>query len=278
MSRVELIAEVSSNHGGDLSLAKEFIWRFAEAGATFVKFQHTRVKHLQPDDPQYDWFKQAEFSVERFAELKVVCEQAGTKFLTTVYHAADVPEVASLGLEAIKIGSGEANEEGLASAVLDRLGSAQFQRVFIATGVTDMWQSAMWQLATQHRPIHPGIHGACFMGCVTRYPAPTGLAAVKFQARRGWATTGPECSMTGWSDHAAGLSECCVAIEMGASVIEKHVCLPNQARPMQSWEADVEQFHALRKFADEDPQRFIGRWQHAEGGGEEDGANHRTDR
>ena len=102
---VELIAETSSNHGGDLSLAKEFIHAFAEAGADWIKFQTTRVKHLRPDDPQYEWFTKAELSDQAHVELKAECEQAGVKFLTTVYHADEVPFLASLGLEAIKIGS-----------------------------------------------------------------------------------------------------------------------------------------------------------------------------
>jgi sialic acid synthase SpsE len=123
-------------------IAKEFIQRFTEAGATYVKFQHTRVAHLSKTDPQYAWFQKAEFSLEEFAELKETCEQAGTKFLTTVFHAADVSEVASLGLEAVKIGSGEAHEESLAAAI----GSAGFKRVIVGCGLTQPWHSPFLQL------------------------------------------------------------------------------------------------------------------------------------
>lgn len=260
---IELVAEISSNHGGDLALAKEFIWRFADAGADWIKFQTTRVKHLRPNDRQYTWFQRAELSDDAHHVLKAECARAGAKFLTTVYHADEVPFLASLGLEAIKIGSGEAGEEDLARIVLERLGLCQFTRAYVATGLVDMWRSAIWRIATEHRPIHSGIHDVRFLGCVSRYPAPSGLAAVRFQAQRGWATTGPECYMTGWSDHAVGLGDCYVAITMGAVTIEKHVCLPQQARPVQPWEATVDEFKALRAFADERPERFLGRWQFA---------------
>ena len=48
---IEIIAECASNHGGSIPLAKEFIWRCAEAGADWVKFQTTRVKHLRKTVP-----------------------------------------------------------------------------------------------------------------------------------------------------------------------------------------------------------------------------------
>lgn len=239
MSKIELIAEISSNHGGSMALAKEFIARFAEAGATFVKFQHTRVKHLRPDDPQWAWFQRAEFSLEQFAELKAACEQAGTKFLTTVYHAADVPEVASLGLEAIKIGSGEAGEYALAKAIAE----SQIPRVLVGCGLV---QPAKCPLR-----YHGGGERA-FLRCITRYPGPSLMAASAY---------GRE--YLGWSDHCVGLDGCQIALLHGARIIEKHVQLPQQARPCQPWEATVEQFTQLRAFADDDPSRFLGRWQAA---------------
>lgn len=110
---IELIAECSTNHGGSVPLAKEFIRRFSEAGATWIKFQYTRVKHLRPDDQQYDWFKSAELSDDAFAELKAETEACGAKFLLTVYNWQDVSAVAKLSTQAIKVGSGEAKQEDL---------------------------------------------------------------------------------------------------------------------------------------------------------------------
>lgn len=228
---VELIAEVSSNHGGDLGLAKEFIHRFAEAGADWVKFQTTRVKHLRPDDPQYAWFTRAELSDEAHFELKAECEKAGTKFLTTVYHADDVPFVRSV-TDTVKIGSGESDEASLLRAVQD----AGFSRVLVSDGLV---RQRTYYYAER-------------LACVTRYPAPHGCVPEAFDAFGVY---------QGWSDHCVGLDSCKLAILRGATIIEKHVCLPNQARPVRSFEATIEEFAELRAFADEDPTRFIGRWQ-----------------
>jgi sialic acid synthase SpsE len=246
---VELIAELATNHGGSLTLAKEFIARFAEAGADWIKLQHSRCVHLRPSDPQYAWFQKAEFSLEEFAELKETCEQAGTKFLTTVFHAADVSEVASLGLEAVKIGSGEAHEESLAAAI----GSAGFKRVIVGCGLTEPWHSPFLQLRKNGQRVQ-------FLRCITRYPCPSALASVAYDD---CATIHARSPYAGWSDHCTGLAGCQLAILGGATVVEKHCCLPNQARGIKPYEATVAEFAQLRAFADEDPMRFRGRWQHA---------------
>lgn len=241
---VELIAEVSSNHGGDLGLAKEFIWRFAEAGADWIKFQTTRVQHLRPDDPQYAWFQRAELSDDAHHELKAECEKAGVQFLTTVYHRDEVPLVRALS-DVVKVGSGEAHELALARAIED----AGFRRVIVGCGVTPAPAAALDATRLTCR--------VDYLRAVTRYPCPAGLAHYDYVPYR---SLHQYC---GWSDHAAGLEGCQIAIAEGARVIEKHVCLPHQARPVKPWEATVEEFKALRAFADEDPTRFLGRWQAA---------------
>jgi N,N'-diacetyllegionaminate synthase len=228
---VELIAEVSSNHGGSVALAREFIWRFAEAGADWIKFQTTRVKHLRPDDPQRDWFIKAELSDEAHHELKEECAKANVRFLTTVYHHDDVPFVRSV-CDAVKVGSGEANEYTLRTAVYH----AGFARIFVGCGLGTVW----WQ------------HHADLLRCVTRYPAPAALANYAYGREH-----------KGWSDHCVGLDGCQIAICRGATIIEKHVCLPNQARDLKPYEATAYEFKQLRAFADDDPGRFIGRWQAA---------------
>ena len=218
---VEIIAEIATNHGGSLALAKEFIWRCAEAGADWVKCQHTRVRHLRPDDPQYAWFQHAEFSCDQFVELKAECERAGTKFLTTGYHAADVPEVSGLGVEAIKIGSGEAREMTLAEAAM----ATTIPRIFVSLGLAhnNPYESCFV-------PNEWAGERVVFLGCVTRYPAPVGIAATVLRASAQpkpmsmWSmTSGPRWGVSGWSDHAVGLGECEAAIVGGATVIEKHV-------------------------------------------------------
>ncbi len=232
-----LIAEVSSNHGGSIPLAKEFIHRFAEAGADYVKFQTTRVKHLNPADPQYAWFAQSEISDEDHYVLKECCETAGTQFLTTVYNAAELPFIKGLGCPIVKFGSGESDD-------------VKLRRDAMALQLK-VWRSV--QLTGLRWVEQAGGGPETVFSCVTRYPASVESCRVAI-SRVGY------YGVCGYSDHSNGLEMARWAIECGATIVEKHVSLPNQARVEKSYEATVAEFKALRQFADEGPERFIGRW------------------
>jgi N,N'-diacetyllegionaminate synthase len=235
---VELIAEVSSNAGGDMALAKEFIQRYADAGANWIKFQSYQVKTLRPNDPQLDWLAQAELSDEAHYELIEECQRNNVKFLTTVFHHSRVPFLKSLGLDTIKIGSGEASNVDLAFALV----KAEFARAIVSCGLASPDRLPL----NAHRVHLDRLH------CVTRYPCPPSMADVLYGR-----------TLQGWSDHCIGLDGCKIAILRGARIIEKHVQLQHQARPPRAFEATVEEFKQLRAFADEEPERLIGRWQHA---------------
>ena len=239
MQPVTIIAETSSNAGGNLRRAEEFIKAFAPA-ADIIKFQLTRVKHLRPDDPQYDWFRQAEWSPGGARDLTVLCADHHAQALFTVYHTDDVAELADITrwphLPAIKIGSGESHQGNLAQAVL----AAPFERIYVSEGI---------------RPIHQNYRTderVRVLGCVSRYPAPAGIVSDRWKTGQ----------YQGWSDHSIGMNECMLAVHYGAEIIEKHVQHPLQSRPPQPWEATAEELLAFREWTRQDPERFLGRWQH----------------
>ena len=238
MTAPVLIAEVSSNHGGNLDLAKEFIKRFADAGATYVKFQTTRVAHLNPADPQYAWFQQAELSDDAHAELYAVCQDEGVQFLTTIYNQAEIPLIKRLGLPMVKLGSGEACDNDLVRAIE-------------AAGIVPLrsYHAVGWVL-----PLPP--RNQKWLATVCRYPAsrPACLEAIAHLGTLG---------VVGYSDHSVGLEMPMWALERGAQIVEKHVRLPNQAREGKCYEATAEEFRVLRTYADESPERFKGRWAYA---------------
>lgn len=225
---------MSSNHGGDLELAKAFIWAYAEAGADWVKFQSYQVKTLRPGDPQREWLAQAELSDEAHYILKAECEKAQTQFLTTVFHASRVPFLRDeLTLDTLKVGSGEADVAMLTA-------TTGFPRVILSGGLR-------FVRSTPQRE---------WLRCVARYPAPPWMCHQHHYSPHDY------WNVVGWSDHCVGLDICQQAIWHGARVIEKHVSLPEQKRPKRSFEATVDEFKELRAFADADPQQYVGRWQH----------------
>lgn len=234
MARVEIIAEVASNHGGNLDLAIEFIQQFAVSGADTIKFQHINPLHLRAGDPQTVWFNRCAFTEEEWWHLRAACARENVGFLLTAFHALDVPMVRALS-DRMKVGSGEAGEQSLAKAIH----KARFDEVIVSHGLTG-------EMLNYGAP-------TVRLGCVTRYPAPSGIA---------YAALCNDPSLDGWSDHAVGLDECKAAIVAGAKVIETHVQLPNQARPPRAFEKTVDQIRELREFTDEDAEaKFVGRWQ-----------------
>jgi len=236
---VELVAEVATNHGGSLALAQEFIHRYADAGVTWVKFQITRVRHLRPADPQWTWFQQAELPDDAWSTLAETCTRAGVGFLATVYHADDVSLLAALHPAAVKIGSGEAGEVSLARAIV----ASDIPRVIVGCGLVGPTKSPF----LRHLGRAPAVH---FLRTVSRYPCPSSAAQADYS------------TYYGWSDHCVGLEGCYTAAIAGARLIEKHVYLPNQARAVQPWEASVADMAHLRRWLNDDPQRFRGRWQY----------------
>jgi sialic acid synthase SpsE len=241
--RIELVAEVSSNHGGDLSLAKEFCYRFAEAGADWIKFQMTRVAHLRPSDPQFAWFQRAELSDDYLAQLAELCGHLGVKFLCTINHADEAPILRSFS-PFVKIGAGESHERTVRDAVM----AQGFQRIYVSNPPENFWRvnkldsSRATRMKWNLTKVYP-------LTTVSRYPCPVMAATVNL-------------GHYGWSDHCVGLEGAQLAIVKGARMIEKHVQLPFQGRTAKPYEATIEEFRALRAFADENPSRFIGRWQH----------------
>jgi N,N'-diacetyllegionaminate synthase len=244
--KVELIAELATNYGGDVELGKRFIRNFVAAGVDTIKIQVFNHQRLNPADPQYAWFKQCQMDRNGYVELRNECEKRGVKFLATGYHPDDVEMIYSLGCTRIKIGSGEANEGPMYRAVKQ----AGFAQVVVATGITGVDQSPFTALPYYNIPVR-------WLGCVSRYPAPSGLAYPMMMAAQGeWK------KLHGWSDHSIGLDECKAAVIAGASILEFHVQLDRQARPPREFEKTYHQVEALRKFVEDKPERFVGRWQH----------------
>jgi N,N'-diacetyllegionaminate synthase len=259
-----IIAEVTSNHGGDLGLAREFIRAAAHAGVDYVKFQSWRAATVRGGraDPQYDWFVRAELSDEAHRELIEECGRAGVQFLTTCFDVDRVDFLASLGMDAIKVGSPDLTSQRMLEALRRR-----FRHVIVSTGVgtdEEVLRASEWLRGGDFTLLH----------CVSLYPMPVPQAHLE---RMHWLRQ--FTPSVGWSDHAEGLEVAKLAIAAGANYLEKHYCLgrtgPGRA---MSWDATPEEFAELVAYAarvdtimgkaaaPSSPElvtakaRFVGRW------------------
>lgn len=235
--RAKIIAEVASNHGGDLELAKEFIHAAAEAGADYVKFQSWRAATVQAreKDPQYEWFVKSELSDRAHRDLMEECGRRGVGFLTTCFDVDRVEFLASLGLSEIKVGSADLTSRRLLEALRPR-----FEHILVSTGMGT--EKEVEEAASL-------LSGGRFtlMHCVSLYPLPASRAnLMRMQRLRRYTPT------VGWSDHTEGIQVAKLAIAAGADYIEKHFCLGrNGPGRATAWDATPEELAELARYATE---------------------------
>ena len=260
----KFIAEVADNHGGDMSIAKEFIRVLAEIGVEYVKFQSWQMSRVRDRtvERHYDWLVGAELSNSQHLDLMEECNKRGVKFLTTVFDSERVGFLATLGLESIKVGSGEMSDHELLSKV-----RKYFKHIMLSTGM---------HTGDEVKEAARLLSGGSFslFHCVSIYPHD--IERVNL-SRMVWLRQ--YSGSLGFSDHSVGIEAAKMAVVLGAEYIERHTCLgrhgPGRVNP---WDTTPEQWEELVKYRDSAKsawgegdiplakeelkarERFIGRW------------------
>jgi sialic acid synthase SpsE len=221
-----VIAEIGSNHAGELARALALVDAAAAAGADAVKFQSFRAATLiarrwpapgggwQPS-PAYPTLERLEVPEAWHAALRDRAEARNVLFLSTAFDEGRATLLAALGVPAMKVASGDLTYLPL----LRRLGG--FGRpILLSTGLAtcDEIAAALGAIeegagARERRPPVVLLH------CVSLYPLRPGDANLRALATLR-AHTG---CLVGWSDHSPGHTLALGAVALGACVIEKHV-------------------------------------------------------
>ncbi|MFH1385243.1 MAG: N-acetylneuraminate synthase family protein [Candidatus Omnitrophota bacterium] len=266
----KIIAEVASNHMGDMALAKNFIQKSAEAGADYVKFQSSRYEDLvNHSDVQGEWVKKTSLTDEAHCELIEECKKHHIKFLTTCFSITRVGFLVSLGLEEIKV----ASPDLLSFAMIERL-AAQFKHLVISTGM-----HSIRDIKTAIKFITKNNINATLLHAVSMYPAPLEKT---FMYKFLWLKD--HFPRVGYSNHTSDIEAIKFAMAHGAEIIEAHMKLgidgPGRVAAWDILPDDFKEIVAYRKtltellgdskwYVDEtflhpqeqDAQRkFIGRW------------------
>lgn len=230
----KIVAEVASNHGGDIKLAKEFIRIAAGVGVDYIKFQSWQAAKLRKDDPQYEWFKQSELSDDTHYELIEECSRRDINFLTTVFDIERVEFLKRLGLKEIKVASPD-----LGSYRLLNLLREDFEHIIVSTGMhyKDEIEKAAEILKDTN---------FTFLHCTSIYPTPPENVNLK---RMQWLKK--LTPSVGYSDHSIGVDAVKIAIAQKASYVEKHFCLgrygPGRVMP---WDATPDEMEEIVKYAE----------------------------
>ncbi len=158
--------------------------------------------------------KKLELSRDDFTELFQYCRQRGLLFLSTPFDLESVDFLHGLGLETIKIPSGEITNV----PYLRKIGGLG-GKVILSTGMSDLGEvrDALDVLTASGT----ALDDITVLHCNTEYPTP--FEDVNLRAMLSMA--GDLGVRTGYSDHTVGIEVPIAAAALGAVVIEKHFTL-----------------------------------------------------
>ncbi|MFW5748032.1 MAG: N-acetylneuraminate synthase family protein [Chloroflexota bacterium] len=213
-----IIAEIGSNHNGDIDLAFELIDACAEAGADAVKFQAFRADALVNPQLRPDFnkvLKNFELDRDWLPRLSERAKAAGVHFMATPFDFEAVELLKSVGAPAIKIASTD-----LTNLPLLRASAESGLPVIFSGG--DAYPGEMETAVRWLR--EAGATGITALHCIADYP--TAFEDVNLRVIPLLETL--LGVPVGFSDHTLGLGAAVAAVALGAAVIEKHVTKSRQ--------------------------------------------------
>lgn len=227
---VIIIAEAGVNHNGSLELAKKLIDAGKDCGVDYIKFQTSekpesvtskfanmadyQKRNLNQDESQLAMLRKIVLPMSDFTILKDYCDKQDVRFMSTPFDLKSVDFLAHLGMDYMKIPSGE-------------ITNLPYLRKIAKLGIPVIMSTGMCTLGD----IEVAMEVLCKNGlkednisllhCNTEYPTP--FEDVNLKAMQ----TLKQCFgvRVGYSDHTKGIEVPIAAVAMGAEIIEKHFTL-----------------------------------------------------
>jgi N,N'-diacetyllegionaminate synthase len=244
-----IIAEVGSNHNGDMNLCRQLIDEAALAGADAVKFQSWTDKSLIAEEeyannPEYSDKKKHfgslremvstyQLTATQHQEAHAHCRDRGIAFCSTPFSIEEVDLLDGLDVPFFKIASMD-----IVHLALLKYAARKQRPIVISTGMATM--------AEIERAVETvraeGNEQIILLHCISIYPPEYETIHLRNMAMLQQAFGVP----VGFSDHTLGTAVPLAAIALGASVIEKHFTLdPDMAGWDHAISADPEQLRTI---------------------------------
>ncbi len=229
---VLIIAEAGVNHNGSLARAIQMVDVAKTAGADIVKFQtfqpHLVVSQFAEkaeyqkkttggNETQLEMVKKLFLSFEDHQAIAAYCKQKNIAYLSTPFDLPSLQEVIQLGVDKIKIPSGEITHYQLLSAI-----AQAGLDVILSTGMCELSEiaAAIALLA----PLKEKGKSISLLHCNTEYPTPFTDVNLRAMLELQQQFNCP----IGYSDHTNGIEVPIAAVALGATIIEKHFTLDKQ--------------------------------------------------
>lgn len=250
--RTFVIAEAGVNHNGSLSMALQLVDVAADAKADAVKFQTFKaaklvtaraakadyqVTNMRQGGNQLGMLQALELSLADHDALVRRCRERGLRFMSTAFDAESLAYLATLGMPAVKIPSGDINcgplllqAARLRMPLIVSTGMCTIAEIEDALGVIAFGLTQKREPAsrTDFLAAYCSAEGrqaleehVTLLHCVTQYPAPPEAINLRAMATMASAFGLP----VGYSDHTLGIEVSLAAVARGATIIEKHFTL-----------------------------------------------------
>lgn len=238
-----IIAELGSNHNGDMELAKNLIVAAKEAGANCVKFQSwskdTIFARKKYEDNYFiadDYRNRSDFTLEEIVEeysiseselleMKMFADEIGIDCSSTPFSKREADFlVDELKSPFIKVASMDLNNHPF----LDYLARKKLPMI-ISTGLSELHEIDKAVRIIENA----GNNNICILHCVSTYPPVD--SDVNLNNIKTLMNIYPDYPI-GFSDHTIGVEIPLASIALGAAVIEKHFTLDKN---MEGWDHKV---------------------------------------
>ncbi len=243
-----IIAEMSANHAGSKERAKEIIRVAKECGADCIKIQtytpdtitidcHNRYFQVEngtwEGENLYALYGKGYTPWEWQKELKEEADRVGIDFFSAPFDKTAVDFLEGIGVEFYKIASFE-----LVDLPLLRYTAQTGKPIILSTGM-----SSLAEIEEAVETIRStGNNNFALLRCASAYPAVTDEMCLATMQDMGKRFDVP----VGLSDHSMGSVAVVTAVALGASVIEKHICLGRDIEnPDSSFSMEPEEFAAM---------------------------------
>ena len=226
---VFIIAEAGINHNGLIENAYKLIDVAVEAGVDAVKFQTFKAKNLvtknankadyqkqttNKSETQFEMINKLELDIDAHKKIIKYCKVKDIMFLSSPFDHDSIDLLNELGVKIIKIPSGEITN----LPYLRHIGSLSKQLI-LSTGMSTLNEVG----DALNILIDAGMkkESITILHANTMYPTP--MEDVNLKAMQ---TIRRKFDISvGYSDHTLGIEVGIAAVEMGASIIEKHFTL-----------------------------------------------------
>ena len=243
-----VIAEIGSNHNGDMDLCRRLIDAAGDAGADAVKFQswtktslissaeyerNTRYAAERKAPTLAEAVERYQMTPDRLRDVAAYCRKRGIVWFSSCFSAAEVDLLEELDAPAYKVASMDVTHLPLLRHI-----AATRKPVLLSVGM-----ATLGEVERALGTLHEGDSGpVALLHCVSLYPSPPDSVNLRMIETWSRAFGVP----VGYSDHTLGVSVPIAAAARGACVIEKHFTTD---RTLEGWDhalsADPAELRAL---------------------------------